>query len=304
MKLGSFRELLVKKSDDSSLQNLIKFIREDVLVDLVMESLEKMADSKLKGDTANVALRNFGTEMDPDTHPAMIRDALGHHASQYKAAAESKNQKLANAHARQFYDIMNIAQKVQKHSDGKLDVNAVSPHAWERNAKLGQYNEEHPLVLAGKRNPGDFVTDTRGWSHTGKDFSFLQQPPHEAYSGEISKHGHNDAYPMEQTRINGKYIPIDNVDPKELAGYKAHEFDHHPIMKHGQIPAGKRTPEDDVKYDNEVSEYEDSQHMSNYWDRHSEAEKRNPEGYKRRGETASDPVHKPTGNPLDISSEK
>lgn len=304
MKLDNFRDLLLKKCEDSSLKNLIQFAREDLLTELVFESLEKMADAKHKGDTANVALRNFGSEMDHETHPDMVRDALGHHATRYKAAVAGDRKDLANAHAKQFFNIVNLAQKAQKHSDGKLDVSAVSPHAWERNSKTNQYDADHPMVAAGKRSPGDFVTDTKGWSYSGKDYSFLQDAPHESYVKEIRRHGHNDAYPMQETRINGKHITVDDMDPSELKGYESHEFDHHPIMEHGKQHAGKRSPEDDARYDSETMAYDDSPHMDKYFDRHDAMKEADPEGYAARGSKASDPVHKETGSPLDISRDE
>lgn len=298
MKLQNFRELLLKKCDDDSLQNLIKFVREDVLTDLVIDSLEKMADAKHKGITANMALRNFGAEIDPDTHPDMIRDALGHHASRYKAAIADDRKDLANDHAKNFFNIVNTAHKAQKHSDGKLDVEAVSPHAWERNAKPKQYTEDHGMVQSGKRKEGDFVTDTKGWSFSGKDYSHLQQAPHDAYSNETDKHGHKDAFPMEHTRVNGKYISIEDIPKDQLKGKVEHEFDKHPIMSHGSQSASKRSPEDDVKYDKEAMDFEDSDHMGGYWDRHEGMKEADPKGYADRGSKPSDPVHKPIEKPM------
>lgn len=299
--LNNFRELLLKKCDDGPLKSLIKFAKEDVLTEIVFESLEKMADAKHKGDSANMALRNFGAEMDSETHPDMIRDALGHHASQYKAALAGGRKDLANAHAKQFYNIVNTSRLAQKHSDGKLDVSAVSPTPWERNAKTNKYDEDSPMVQAGKRSPGQFVTDTKGWNYKGKDYSFLQQPPHESHIKEVRRHGHNDAYPMEETRVNGKYITVDDVDPNDVKGYVAHEFDSHPIMEHGKQPAGKRTPEDDQRYDTEAMAYDESPHMDKYFDRHDALREADPEAYETRGLNVSKPVHKKTNNPLDLS---
>jgi len=304
MKLGSFRELLLKKCEDDSLKGLIKFAKEDIIAELVFESLEKMADAKHKGDSANMALRNFGSEMDSETHPDMIRDALGHHASRYKAAVGANRQDLANAHAKQFYSIINTSHLAQKHSDGKLDVNAVSPTPWERHSKLNQYDDDSAMVQAGKRKSGQFVTDTKGWNYKGKDYSFLQKAPHGSQVKEIRRHGHDDAYPMEQTRVNGKYIHIDDVDSNDLKGYEGHEFDNHPIMTHGKQSAGKRTPEDDQKYDTEAMAFDDSKHMDKYFDRHDAMREDDPDKYDARGSKASDPIHKKTDQPLDLTPQE
>lgn len=297
MKLDNFRELLIKKCDNENLKTMLAFIREDVLSEFVLESLEKMADAKHKGDFANIALRNFATEMDPEIHPEMIRDALGHHASRYRAALKAGRQDIANSHASHFFNLVDLAKKAQKHSAGKLDVSAVSPHAWERNSKLNRYAADHPMVVAGKRKPGDFVTDTKGWSYRGKDFSFLNQAPHESAAAEIRRHGHNGAYPMEMTRINGKHIHVDDIDPSQLKGFEKHEFDHHPINEHGHQSAGKRTPEDDAKYDQHALDFDSSPHMESFLNRHQS----NLEQGIRHGKEPSVPVHEPVSNPLDTS---
>ena len=81
MKLKGFKELLAKKTDDPFLLNTLEYIQDDQLLVHVVESLEKMARSKHRGDAANLALRDFGVEMDPEHEPNMIHDALSHHAS-------------------------------------------------------------------------------------------------------------------------------------------------------------------------------------------------------------------------------
>ena len=126
MKLSSFRELLLRKSTSEDLGTLVKFMKDEVLADMVIESLEKMARIASKGSTANFPMRDFATEMDPELEPAMIHDALSHHASRYKQALKEGRNDLANQHAGQLLKIMNLADKVQKHTDGKLHVEAPS----------------------------------------------------------------------------------------------------------------------------------------------------------------------------------
>lgn len=301
MKLSSFRELLLKKAEDSSLENLVTFIREDILADIVIESLEKMARAKHKGDAANVPIRDFGVEMDPETEPAMLHDALSHHASNYKAALGTGRTDLANQHAKQIYKLVDMGDQAQKHSQGKLHVEAVSPHAWERSAKQRKFTETDAPVLAGNKKPGQFVTDTKGWRHRGNDYSFLQGAPHEHYANEIRRHGHNKAYPLEQIKINGKHLDIKDVNPEELKGYEEHPFDKHPIMNHFEDPASKRTPEKDAKYRQEQTDYAASAHMDRHFDKQQKMEEQDPEAYAKRGNEPSTPVH---GNvaPLDTEA--
>lgn len=307
MKVNSFRELLIKKADgDESLQTLAKFIDSEILAEKALESLEKMARSRHKGDTANLALRDFAQDMDPETEPHMIRDALGHHVSRYKAALKGDREDLANKHAKQAFEIMNMADRAQKHSGGKLSFEHVSPHPWERNKMTSTYDADHPKVQEGKYRAGDFKTKTKGLNYKGSDFSHLKSAPHKAYKKEIRRHGHAGAYPFEEMRVNGKYIHVEDIDPSELAGFETHPLDHHPIMEHYSQSAKKRTPEQDKEYfQNKQQYYNESPHMDNFFDRHEKLEEQNPEEYAKRGLTASDPVHGHLDvKPLDLSDVK
>lgn len=325
MKLNSFRELLIKKAGSEDLETLVKFMKDEILAEMVIESLQKMARAAHKGSTANFALRDFATEMDPELEPAMIHDALSHHASRYKQALKENRSDVANHHAGQFYKIMNLADKVQKHTDGKLHVDAPSPHAWERNAKPNQYTEDHheaykkavaegkkefsedekkgEMIAGKKRSPGDFVTDTKGWNYRPKDYSFLQQAPHPAYAREVASTGHAQAYPMEAVRINGKHLHIEDDIPASSMNKEPHPFDKHPIMEHYDTPASKRTQEDDMQYMKDKEHYysHEASPIHQYFDKHEKLEAADPESYAKRGSAPSKPVHAPV-KPLDVES--
>lgn len=290
VRLDSFREILIKKATNDEVVGLVKYIREDLLTDIILESLEKMARGRHKGDSANMALRDFGVEMDPELEPKMIYDALSHHASQYKSALKAGRDSLANEHARQLFKIMDMADQAQKHTGGKLSVEAVSPHAWERQSKLRQYTPEDAPVQRGTKKAGQFVTDTKGWRYRGKDYSFLQGPPHESYVGEVRKHGHTGAYPLEHIRVNGKYLDIQDVPPEDLKGFKPHEFDKHPILEHFSTPAHKHDEIAHSKYKQAEDEYLGSPHVESWWNKHSKLMD-DKESYAKRGSKPSEPVH-------------
>lgn len=291
MSLHSFRELLIKKAGDSSLENLIYFLKEDFLADMVIESLEKMANAKHKGDSANVPVRDFGVEMDPETEPNMIHDALSHHASHYKAAVKANRSDLANQHAKQIFRLTDLAQKTQKHSGGKLHIEAVPVQPWERSGNTKTLTADSKPVQAGNRKIGEFVTNTKGWGHRGNNYDFLKQAPHESYGDEVKKHGHNKAYPIEHMRVNGKYLDISDVPENELKGYKEHPFDKHPIMNHFEDPASKRSPEADAQYRKEHSDYQSSPHMDEYFNSQEAREAKSPGSSETRGKAPSSPVH-------------
>lgn len=293
MKVDNFRELLVKKAEgDETLQTLVKFIDKGVLAEKVIESLEKMARSSHKGDTANLALRDFASDMDPELEPHMLRDALGHHVSRYGAALKAGNKSLANKHARQAFNLMNMADRAQKHSQGKLSFEHVSPHAWERNKVNATYDEDHPKVKEGKYRPGAFKTKTKGLNYKGTDFSHLQSAPHESFKREIKRHGHNKAYPFNQIKVNGKHIVIEDVDPSELKDYEEHPFDHHPVMEHYSVSSKNRTADQDKSYFEAKNKYyNESPHIDSFFDRHEKLEQLDPLGYQKRGLEPSKPVH-------------
>lgn len=293
MKVESFRELLLKKAKgDPTLQSFIKYVKDELIVAHTIETLEKMARASHKGDTANFPVRDFATEMDPETEPHMMREALGHHVSQYKAALKGKNNALANRHAAQAYKIMNLADRTQKHSGGKLQFEHVSPHAWERNKFQNTYGNDHPLVQEGKYKPGEFTIKTKGLNYKGSDYGFLQSAPHSSYEKEIKRHGHNKAYPFEHMRINGKYIPVDDNASIEGGVYKEHPFDSHPILRSFDDPVHKRTPEDDQRYVAERDKfYNESPHIENHFNRMSELEAKDPEAFAQRGNSPAQPVH-------------
>ena len=304
MGIESFRELLLRKTvDNTNLQTLVKYARDEILVEKVLESLEKMARAGHKGDAANFAVRDFGVDMDPEMHPSMMRDALGHHVSRYKNALKGNNQSLANQHAKQAFRLMNIADTTQKHSHGKLSVDYVSTQPWERNKLLNTYANDHPKVQEGKYKEGDFTTKTKGLNYKGSDFSWLQQAPHESYKKEIKRHGHNDAYPFEQIKVNGKHIHVD--DDVDSSTYESHEFDNHPIMNHFEDSVKHRTSARDQEYVDAKSKYYDEEpHIDSFFDRHEKLESADPEAYKARGSKASDSVHRPVKLPLSLDDEK
>jgi len=295
MKLDKFKELLIKKAEgDPHLQILIKYAREDFLLENIIESLEKMARASQQRN-ANFAVQHFGSEMDPDLHPDMIRDALSHHATQYKSALNNKNNKVANKHADQIFKYMHMINKLTDdggvdHTNGSLKVEAVDPKPWERN----HYQN--------KNAAGKFSTNTKGWSRGGltSDYSWLQQAPHDSHRKEISVHGHNGAYPLEQIKVNGKYLHIGDHDDTTNT-FESHPLDNHPIMSHYKKAPKDFNEENYNKYLDSVDKYHDEEgHMDAYFDKHEALQNKDPEAYAARGINPSEPIHAAVENPLSL----
>jgi hypothetical protein len=255
MDFSSFKELLLRKTDDESLKTLIKVIDGNVLADRIIESLEKMATSPKKvSKVANEAIKDFATRMDPQNGPELLREALGHHASRYKAALDAGDKKMANHHASTFFKTMDLVHHLEPLTHGKLQSDLIDIKPWERThpsrtetfadkiARDPEYAKNNP-VTRGKKKLHHFRIDTEGFSFRpkGNDWSFLQNDPDTIqYGKEISRHGHIGAYPMEHNKINGKYIPIESVE-NIYDGKMNHPFDSHPIFGHFKQPSEERT---------------------------------------------------------------
>lgn len=289
MKLDSFKELLIKKADNNdSLKLLIKYMRDDFLVNHVVESLEKMAQVYSKKNP-NHALLHFGEHMDPGTEPEMIHDALSHHASHYKSALDAGKEALADQHMRKIFEIQHMADKLTRdglndHSKGKLKLEAVDVKPWER-SKYSELNDA-----------GKFKTDTKGWARHGSDYSFLRGAPHESYKKEVKAHGHNKAYPLEEMSVNGKHIHIEDVD----AGgrFVPHPFDEHPIMQHYSRSPKDHTADHHAKYIDSHEQFS-NEGINKYFDL---VDSRDPQAHAARGTVKSKPIHKEIeGLPIDDS---
>lgn len=278
MKLDNFKELLNKKAENNpNLQLLIKYMRDEYLVEHVVESLNKMARSYSNKNTNN-AVMHFGTHMDSETEGDMIRNALSHHASHYKSALNSGNEKLADSHMKKIFQIMHLSEKLTRdglndHSSGKLKIEAVDPKPWERS---GYSNISEKT--------GRFSTDTKGWSRSSNNYGWLRGAPHESYKKETDAHGHTQAYPLSQIKVNGKYIHIEDIDPQN--DHVDHEFDSHPIMKYYKSSPSSHNSEKHNEYISMLDDYGDT--IDSFIDRTDALE-----GYGDRGLKASDPIHKP-----------
>ena len=297
MKLDSFKQILLKKaSGNKELEKLIKNTNDNFFSERILEILEKMAEDKKRTKLSNDIVKYFGDHSLDETGDManMIHDALSHHASHYKAALKNNDKALASKHMKDIHDIMHFSRKLSRdgvydHSRNKLNIEAVDPKPWERS------------FYSDKKADGTFVTDTKGWSRNGGDYSYMQGKPHEHYSKETDSHGHKGAYPLEEIKVNGKYLHIEDVNPNK---YESHEFDHHPILKNRtyNLPQ-KSLTEDTVKnYLKDVSDYETSHHMDKYYDRHEKLQQADPEKYAKRGLTKpskiiTDPVETTPSTP-------
>lgn len=307
MKLDSFKEILLKKSvDNTSLQSFIFHMKDDYLIDYVYESLQKMSANKGGHRRPNTALLSFAKTIKPG-HVDMIHDALSHHATKYKsalkaqkaflAAGDNKSAKqasnVANTHMGRFFKTVHMIHKIahdanKNHTpDRSLSISVVDPKPWER----------HNYLNLGKKGVTDpykqdyYASDTEGWKRELSDYSWLQKEPHHSYVKEIHGHGHSGAYPLEETKIDGKHIDIDDND-KYTGKYTPHAFDSHPVLDIFKTPSEKLSGQDAVKFMMDSMNF-DKNNLREFMDQH------NP--HPDRGAVKSAPAHESV-KPLDIQS--
>lgn len=282
MQLKGLRDLLLRKvAGDDGFTALLSMANDDLLIARVIESLAKMSDV---GDKTNHALFSAAGHITADREgnsldAALVRDALGHHLSRYKAALQAAqvkrrpgsetdassvdHRKIADKHLNQFHRIMHLAvHKLAPNSGINAGLNAspeagvhgvnnlnitsgdsrevTSPHPWERNY-LGSL----------KKKGGGRQTVTSGWEalpNSGKMYPnhrYLEMAPHK----EFAKSHHGEAYPFHEIKVNGKYVNIEDLPPS--TEYEPHVFDSHPAFEHSHsdqthfanmkpVPAGDR----------------------------------------------------------------
>ncbi len=314
MAVESFRELLLRKTDPTSgLYALIKYSKDEVLTERILESLEKMAESRAH-KKPNGSVRILGENLRKD-HADMIHDSLGHHISHYKAALKADKKDVADKHMRSIFKHMHLLKKMTRdagnkdHSGGKISYEAPDVRGWERNDKKLIRTLDHDTA---KKKAGDFINDTKGWGLPLRNgYDFMRGIPHGSHIKPDKLDDHKDGgYPLEEIKVNGKYVHVEDIDsPGE---YVEHEFDHHPIFhKHkfviGQnkktgsnisknihsynIPPSRYSKELDDQFHIDSKRYHSGDEVERWEGKHDELEAADPEGYAARGSVKSDKVH-------------
>jgi hypothetical protein len=258
---------------------------DDALQDLVVESLQKMAS--LAGKRAvkyNSAVRDFldsaVAEKDADEPSPMegLRDAMGHHVSNYNAAKQAGDKDAAEKHLKQFTKLGHLASKLDSASKTIADFEPGHDGAYRSSIRdsakfdapdLQAWQSTSPQHFADKnKSSGVDITGWRAWDkQTGvrskgdgvsapnkMSFDWYANDPHSNHRdtpGHTSR-GNNKGYPFEAVKINDKYLPIGIEEYK--GKYQEHPFDNHPIVQHFD-----ESPEEHAKsaevYKNRLSGY-------------------------------------------------
>lgn len=312
MELKSFRELLLKKAvDNPTLQLIINVMKDELIIDQVIESLEKMADpQKGAGRSATAAVTAFGQGLtDSDVHG--VHDALSHHISHYKSALKNGNREVADKHLNEIIPLMHFITQAGKHSGGKLNLDYTSLRPWEMNytsdLSRKEAREKYPNLkpIKAGADPDEYHHETEGLDRrlspgsrdkdaTGaeknpfgvSDWRFLEMPPHPNHK----KITHTGGYPFEDiqvgsaqdTKAKKAHLDIDDVPKKD--SFTPHPFDSHPAL---QLVRGLVKQKDlggkEQDLANSIKQWEDTtapEREKRLEDKYN----KDPEGFESRGQ--------------------
>jgi hypothetical protein len=309
MELKSFRELLLKKAaDNPTLQTIIDVMKDELIAEKVLESLEKMARPQASmGRGANAAVTAFGNQM-KNKDVEMMRDALAHHVSHYKAALKNGQRDIADKHLNKIVPLMHLAGKAAAHSNGQLGLDYVPLEPWETNYTSTERRPETGKLKEGtkglRRRLNSSSRDKN--PRSVPNYHYLEMKPHEGHAdvagNSVHLKGHQGGYPFEEIQI-GSPAKIDSgeahlhlQDVSKQDAYVPHPFDEHPIHQVADAAQDSLNPKDMEEFANKMSDWHNSPHNAKWMQDLKQAHGADPEGFKARGKKK--PGHFFEGMPL------
>jgi hypothetical protein len=310
MELKSFREILLKKADGNPyLQTLIKYAKDDLIAEEVVEALLKMAEpSAAMGRGANHAVTSYAAGMKP-LHVEQLRDALGHHISHYKGALKAhqaatdpaekqKMRGVADKHLNRIIPLMHLAGRAAKHSNGAMTIDYPSTTPWETNyttpERLPNGKLKEGTKDLGRRTSPNAKRDKN--PRAVPDYRYLEMAPHphhglmpdEIKAGKTFDSPHKGGYPFEEIQLGSPmkrdagqaYLPIEDVEVKD---YVPHPFDAHPVHRHADASHHELGPEHHEAINSGIASWPDSEHQKQWLADQKAKHAKDPEAYKARG---------------------
>ena len=315
MELKSFRELLLKKAaDNPTLQTIIDVMKDDLIAEKVLESLEKMARPQASmGRAANAAVTAFGNQM-KNKDVEMMRDALSHHVSHYQAALKNGQRDIADKHLNKIVPLMHLAGKAAAHSNGQLGLDYTPLEPWETNYtnparfdKNGHYKDEN----TGRNHEGTagkLIEGTKGLrrrlNSTSReknprsvpDYHYLEMKPHEEH-GDTERSPHKGGYPFEEiqignpAKIDAKEAHLHIQDVGKQDAYVPHPFDEHPVHAIADEKQGSLSQGDLEQFANKMNDWHSSEHNAKWMQGVKQLHANDPEGFKARGKKKPEHFH-------------
>jgi hypothetical protein len=302
MELKSFREILLKKAEDNPyLQTLIKYAKDELLADEVLEALLKMAEpSAAMGRGANHAVTSYGAGVKP-VHVEQMRDALSHHISHYKGALEAHHKSenptekanlrnVADQHLNKIVPLMHLAGKASKHSGGNLTLDYPSTTPWETNYTSTERLPNGKLKEGTKdlgRRPAPRANRTDN-PRAVPDYRYLESPPHPGHAS-TDRLATKGGYPFEDIQLGSPakrnagqaYLPIEDVGQKNE--FTPHPFDSHPVHQHADKSQSDIGPDDHEAINSALAGWTDSDQHKQWMADQKAKHTKDPEAYKARG---------------------
>ena len=316
MELKGFREVLLKKAEgNTTLQTLIAYARDEIIIDKVLESLEKMARPNASmGRGSNAAVMAFANQL-KNKDVEMMRDALGHHVSHYKSnlkAAQdpgtdpnkiANHRKVADQHLNKIIPLMHLAGKASKHSGGNLTIDYPSTTPWETNYTQTERLPNGKLKEGTKdlgRRPSPNANRAKN-PRAVPDYRYLEMAPHPEHAS-LEKMPHKGGYPFEEIQLGHPmkrdagqaYLPIEDV--KDVKDYVPHPFDAHPVHQHADTAQHDLGPEQHEAINAGLAGWSDSEPHKQWMADQKSKHAADPGAYKARGTTK--PGHPYEGVPL------
>ena len=220
---------------------------------------------------------------------------------------------LADDHMKQFFKTMHLANRVQA-----TNFKGKNPATGEEHDISG---EDLVKLHAARPQPWEYskYKQADGWGRStsrrtlgnkpATGFDFLRDTAHKAHADQLKAHAdHPDhagvdftgAYPIENIKLNGKYVAVDKVDPADE--YVPHEFDSHPVMKTHTKKAEAYSDEEHAGFTKALEDWHEGIHNEGSaphkyltW-----RSKMGTDAYEKRGESKADSVHAPVKEPLDL----
>lgn len=291
MELKSFRELLLKKAaNDPTLQSLIDVMKDEIIAEKVIESLEKMARPQASmGRAANAAITAYGNQL-KNKDVEMMRDALGHHISHYKSALKNGQREIADKHLEKIIPMMHLAARAGSHSNGQLGLDYIPLEPWETNYTTTERRPETGKLKEGTkglRRRLNSVSREKN-SRSVPDYRYLEMAPHEGHA-DTGKSPHKGGYPFEEiqlgnpAKIDSKEAYLHIHDPGKQEAFVPHPFDEHPIHEFVDHKQDSLSQEDMDRYAKSMQDWHGSDHNAKWMQSVKDAHAKDPEAFKSRG---------------------
>jgi len=291
MELKGFRELLLKKAaNDPTLQTIIDVMKDEIIAEKVLESLEKMARPQASmGRSANGAVTSYGNQM-KNKDVEMMRDALAHHINHYRSALKAGKRDVADQHLNKIVPMMHLAARAGAHSGGQLGLDYIPTEPWETNYTSTERRPETGKLKEGttglRRRLNSVSRDKN--PRSVPDYRYLEMAPHEEH-GDSKKSPHKGGYPFEEiqlgspAKIDAKeaYLHLQDVDPQDK--FTPHPFDEHPIHGFAEDKQDSLTPDQMNEFAQKMTDWHGSEHNAKWMQSLKEAHAKDPEAFKSRG---------------------